>query len=326
VNLYIKNLDDTIDDEKLRKEFSPYGTITSSKLQVDERGISKGFGFVCYSSPEEATKAVAEMNGKMLGSKPIYVGLHQRKEQRRQQLEAQYHHRQQVRMAQQSGVLPGAMYPPIYFGLPPQARGNQPYGYPPMMRRSWQGGPQIPQEMMAAGYPYPGGPGIPSTRSNRTQGMQSRPRGAGHNPSMRADASARGAPPSGMAAQTQMPNQNRNKGIRYNPNVRNRVDPNVPMQAQPQPVPFNQPIDSAFLADASPEQQKQLLGERLYPLIHEREEEELAGKITGMLLDMDNSELLHLLEQPESLHAKIEEAKEVLKEHETAADNAAPGS
>ena len=32
VNLYIKNLDDEVDDEKLRTEFSPYGTITSAKV------------------------------------------------------------------------------------------------------------------------------------------------------------------------------------------------------------------------------------------------------------------------------------------------------
>jgi len=32
VNLYIKNLDDTIDDERLRKEFSKFGTITSARV------------------------------------------------------------------------------------------------------------------------------------------------------------------------------------------------------------------------------------------------------------------------------------------------------
>merc|ERR1711963_828373 len=36
VNLYVKNLDDTIDDERLRKEFAPYGTITSAKVMNEE--------------------------------------------------------------------------------------------------------------------------------------------------------------------------------------------------------------------------------------------------------------------------------------------------
>lgn len=45
-------------------------------------------------------------------------------------------------------------------------------------------------------------------------------------------------------------------------------------------------------------------GERLYPLIHVLHPS-LAGKITGMLLEIDNSELLLLLESPESLRSKV---------------------
>ena len=38
-----------------------------------------------------------------------------------------------------------------------------------------------------------------------------------------------------------------------------------------------------------------------------------------MLLEMDNSELLHMLEVPESLKAKVDEAVNVLQEHQSKA-------
>ena len=86
--MYVKNLEDEIDDERLRKEFSKFGQITSAKVMVDESIHSKGFGFVCFSSPEEATKAVTEMNGRIIVSKPLYVALAQRKEERQAHLAA----------------------------------------------------------------------------------------------------------------------------------------------------------------------------------------------------------------------------------------------
>lgn len=106
VNLYVKNLDDTIDDERLRTEFHTFGTITSAKVMMEE-GRSRGFGFVCFSDPEEATKAVTEMNGRICGTKPLYVALAQRKEERKAHLASQYMNRvTSVRMQQLGQIFP----------------------------------------------------------------------------------------------------------------------------------------------------------------------------------------------------------------------------
>ncbi|KAJ4979667.1 hypothetical protein NE237_010447 [Protea cynaroides] len=61
--MYVKNIDDDADDDELREQFSHCGTITSVKLMRDDKGISKGFGFVCFSTPEEANMAVNTLHG-----------------------------------------------------------------------------------------------------------------------------------------------------------------------------------------------------------------------------------------------------------------------
>lgn len=62
--MYVKNIDGDVTDNELRELFSQCGNITSAKLMLDEKGVSKGFGFVCFSTPEEANKAVNSFHGK----------------------------------------------------------------------------------------------------------------------------------------------------------------------------------------------------------------------------------------------------------------------
>ncbi|KAH9966777.1 polyadenylate binding protein [Russula dissimulans] len=318
VNLYIKNLEDDIDDEKLRAEFEPFGTITSCKVMCDEKGTSKGFGFVCFSSPDEATKAVADMNNKIIGTKPLYVSLAQRREVRRQQLESQIAQRNQIRLQQAAAAgIPGG-----YLGGPqPVYYPHGPGPYPPQSGRGIIGYPQpsmlismpLPAPYSQAppqgygsipGYPR-GAPRPPIPREGGPAGQPGIPRATGAPGSI---PPPRGAP--GVAPAAGRPPQ----GYKGNPPVtRNGPPPAQAGTAPPATGAGTLPLDTALLSSASPMEQKQMLGEVIYMRIVPSQPE-LAGKITGMLLEMDNSELLHLLESPDAMGAKVNEALTVLQE------------
>merc|ERR1712198_228597 len=195
VNLYVKNLDDTIDDEILRKEFSPYGTITSAKVMCCEEGRSKGFGFVCFSSPEEATKAVTEMNGRIIVSKPLYVALAQRKEDRKAHLASQYMQRvtgmrmqqmgQQMAYPQQGYFVQAPMPQPQRFFNQAQAnvRGAQPR-WPQQPRGAIPPG-QMPMGMNAGFRTRgPSGPRMNQAQAAAAAAMVARPMGQQVMPAM----------------------------------------------------------------------------------------------------------------------------------------------
>uniref|UniRef100_A0AAV2MAX6 Polyadenylate-binding protein n=1 Tax=Knipowitschia caucasica TaxID=637954 RepID=A0AAV2MAX6_KNICA len=319
VNLYVKNLDDGLDDERLRKEFSPFGTITSAKVMM-EGGRSKGFGFVCFSSPEEATKAVTEMNGRIVATKPLYVALAQRKEERQAHLTNQYMQRMATVRAVPNPVLnPYQAAPPsgYFMAAIPQAQNraayysaNQLAQLRPSPRWATQGvRPQHFQNMPGAMRPSAPRPQTfntirPTATTNAqvprmmaaqrmpTQPMSQRPAGA----------SATAAP-----VRT-IPQYKYAAGVR-NPQQHIASQPPVAMQQPAVHVQGQEPLTASMLAAAPPQEQKQMLGERLFPLIQNMHPS-LAGKITGMLLEIDNSELLHMLESPESLRSKVDEALE----------------
>jgi len=91
----------------------------------------------------------------------------------------------------------------------------------------------------------------------------------------------------------------------------------MPMPGMPQAGPEGiggSTVLQAQLAAVPPQQQKQLLGEALFPKIQNMQPE-LAGKITGMLLEMDNQELVNLIEDNSALQAKVDEALTVYDEY-----------
>ncbi|OPL21353.1 polyadenylate-binding 1 protein, partial [Mytilus galloprovincialis] len=68
------------------------------------------------------------------------------------------------------------------------------------------------------------------------------------------------------------------------------------------------PLTNSMISDPRRKQRKQKIGEHMFPLIQSMYPD-LAGKITGMLLEIDNSELFHILESRKSLEAKKERHK-----------------
>merc|ERR1712168_611565 len=320
VNLYVKNLDDTIDDERLRKEFSPYGTITSAKVMYEE-GRSKGFGFVCFSSPEEATKAVTEMNGRIIVAKPLYVALAQRKEDRKAHLASQYIQRMAgMRMQQMGGMQQMGMGGYFMPTMPQPQRFFTPAQIRAQPRWPQQQAVPRPGSMPAMGM---GGPRAPRVGGPRVGGQPRAPM-AQPGPQPMAMMARPGMPPVPMGAAQVRPQQ---QSFKYTPTARNPPGQVIPGQmvagpgGAPPPqqqavlVQGQEPLTASMLAAAPPQEQKQMLGERLFPLI-QRMFPDLAGKITGMLLEIDNAELVHMLEDQNSLKGKVEEAVAVLQAHQ----------
>jgi len=400
VNLYIKNLGDDIDDEKLKQMFSEFGPITSAKVMRDaitdsddeskekdakdkenkkegekeateeeaadkkdkksekgERklGKSKGFGFVCFSNPDDATKAVAEMNQRMIEGKPLYVALAQRKDVRKSQLEASIQARNQLRMQQaaaQAGMPQQYMQAPVFYapgqqpgfipaggrGMPfPQGvipgapvqpvQGGRPGQFPAFPGQQGGRGAMPPQQMPPmympgqfppAGYAQPNNPqfiaamqqvqALGGGRGGPGRGMQAVPGGIpqgiqGPMPGF----PPTGRPQNGMGGRGGAANRGGFTGAGRG------AAPGAGVGGIPTDLSAGSLLQ-AQLAAASPQQAKQIIGENLFPKIQVLQPE-LAGKITGMLLEMENAELINLFEDEAALHAKVNEAMQVYNEY-----------
>lgn len=72
--LYVGGLPYATTDTELKDAFSQHGAVTSAVIIMDKMsGRSKGFGFVEFSSDDDAQKAIEAMNGKDFGGRTLTV-------------------------------------------------------------------------------------------------------------------------------------------------------------------------------------------------------------------------------------------------------------
>ncbi|GAU13282.1 hypothetical protein TSUD_42360, partial [Trifolium subterraneum] len=246
-----------------------------------------------------------EMNGKFLGRKPLFVAVAQRKEERKAQLQAHF----------AEIVVPGGLAPPaagIHVSYP---EGQGTCVFIPRQPAGFAGG-------MQPGF----APNFVMPYQLQRQGQNGQRRGARRNGNLQ------------HLHQNQMTHRNSNQGFRYVAKNRNgRHSSGVPRGLAGPMLPMTSdgsgvtaPIDNqhpgstslaSALASATPENQRMMLSEHLYPLVDRLTANELTAKVTGMLLEMDLAEVINLIESPDDLKIKVSEALEIL--HDDASESKA---
>lgn len=289
-NLFVKNLRPDVTEAEVKNAFQQLGQVTSVAVKdwkpTGEQKPAK-FGFVAFSNGEDAKKAQLQGSGVPeiralfnTGVEP-YINLHQTREKRNEYLYTRRRRRMQA----------GIMNMDAFRGVAPFAFQN----------RRFQPFPAVP-----------------------TQGFRG---GRGGRPQTRGHQGGRGGPrhqaPGGFRHH-QQPFRGGHEGKpRYN---KVGEQGNKPRQVQTEDAAdqttltvhnLRNKLNEFLLLDI--DKQRQILGELLFPLIRERAGENIAPKITGMLIDLsvlEVSEILEFLENHQLLVERIEEAKTLILEED----------
>jgi polyadenylate-binding protein len=285
-NLYIKSFPKEWDENKLKEVFGVFGELSAVALKSDWQG--RPFAFVDFAELEAAKKCIEELHLKEMRSdedkqSDEESGKEMPTDQDGHPLHLLYVGRFQSkaeRWKQAGGKSAGK-------GKKAAGKGKtsgwgNPKGAPPA--------------------PFPGGyPGqMPFNMMP---------------PSMMPLDTAKGGKPMLVPPQMMMAMMGKGAptmGKGFPMNMRPPAQPRPPMNMQP---PVGPQLTAAALSSAPPAMQKQLIGERLFKQIS-RHRPDLAGKLTGMMLEMSNAELLMLLESEQRLLIKIDQAMEVLQKQQ----------
>lgn len=339
VNLYVKNLDESIDEKQLQDLFSRFGNVVSTKIMTDiNTGLPRGFGFVCFSTPQEATRALEEMNDtEVLGQQLIVTPA-----QRRNNNKHMSPYIGNLSLPMSPGM--PLMSPPLsqpsinsspiaggaaaYYGSP--LLSPVPYYYPPPTPNpAALYGPNpgawnmvSPNLATALQHQHPQGVGISGVPiagfalgPNNTLDVSVQNVGIAGPPAVSPSASS----PVESTPPVNSNNNNNNNYEQYRSNGRQGTQRNKVKQTL-----SGSSLVAAVASAADSNAEKTILGEAIYPHVFEHPavhfNPQVASKITGMLLEQDKNDLLRWMDDLPKLKRRIQQAHGAYMEFVTKAE------
>ncbi|CAM4793482.1 unnamed protein product [Rotaria magnacalcarata] len=307
-NVFIKNFGDELDEKQLSELFSKQGEIRSFKIERDENGNSKGFGFCCFEKAEEAEQAVQILNGYSIGNKRLYVGRFEKKHKRLSEIKRKIDLKKQESMNKYQDVMTNngrsKGFGFVCFSTPDEA----------VKAIEEMNGSTLGSKTLYVG--------LAERKQERRMRLANE-----HRQHLRT---------SNISPQVALPFSNRTISSNL---VRPQANPKLqrettdtrtakhmahfnPVECPNSIVVVEQELlTSTTINNATLQEQKQTLDEHSFPLTPQMQEE-LSGKITDILLEVDNTKL-HVQKSPDLLKAKVEKAIAVLQAYEAKQVNSA---
>lgn len=299
-NLYVNAIPKDKTEEDIRKEFEKYGPVSSIKMHMmpsrDDKSKSEfvGAAFVCYENAEDAKTAVYKGNIEPMFGTSIYIDYYKPKEVKNKE------------KVEEAGVSMKQMIHSFMMSALSQTRGNMRgrgghrgtrgrggadaysgYGAPPMPGHGYGAG--APSGM---GYRQP--PVAPAHRGGYSNSSQ-------YNPPL----------PGSTGASSVLP-----------PGPRPVSGPTPTGLPKSGPLPTGSApigkdasiVSKSEVSNMNDEERKNYIGEKIYPIIEEHYGEN-APRITGMIIDMDPSDLMPALESRKALEKLAAEGYNLLMEN-----------
>lgn len=333
-NLYVRGFDQNMTEEAVFNIFKEFGEVSSHVMRDgDHKGGDRHFAFICYKTADSAQAAIAALNGRTLHNVAWYVVPHLKRDARKKKLEAEFKLKKESWKKRNLIIknLPINMNEHMLRQLCEEYGELESVKIHMTENITYQEEKKVPQ-MVSTGAAFacfcleesarkallglrnkmiegkailvnmwkPREELVKNLNAKKMKMMQRQMMEVGVFNPMYSQQMGRGRGGRGMP-----------------PQVMPQIMPSMmPPMAHRQPVQEREPrsnFDLVGYNNAPPETQRRILGEQLYPIVLRNSNEKIAGKITGMLLEIEARALLILIQNPSEVVGKVKEAIEVLR-------------